>query len=159
MKYNDNEPNDGADHVSEAAPAWLGVDTANILKNDSSITQNEFFVMLLRMHSELMARFERQMEQNREDSNKRFEAMDKRFEDMQRYMDKRFEDVNRRFEDMNKRFEAMDKRFEAMQKSIDKRFEAMQKSIDKRFRFTQRLIMLGFAALGALITIYQFLNI
>jgi len=183
MKYTDHDHkrDSGSDHVSEVAPAWLGADTTEIPTKDSSMTQNEFLVTLLRMHSELMMRFERQMEQNREETNRRFEEMyhymdkrfevmqrymDKRFEDMQRYMDKRFEDVNRRFEDMNKRFDDMqrsiEKRFEEINKrfeAMDKRFETMQKSIDKRFRFTQRLIMLGFTILVAVITVYRFLDI
>jgi len=114
------ERDDGADHVSEAAAGWYNADTVLGAIKGAPKTQEEFFVMLLRRQSELMGRFERQMEQNREETNRRFE-------EMYRYMDKRFED---------------------MQRSIDKRFEDLQRSMDKRFSILKWFIGLGFGFLG-----------
>jgi hypothetical protein len=51
--------------------------------------------------------------------------------------------------EMHARFEAVDKRFEAM----DKRFEAME----RRLNFMQWFMGVGFALLGLLITIANFL--
>jgi len=80
-----------------------------------------------------------EIEKNRIETNKRFEAIDKRFEDI----NKRFEAIDKRFEDINKRFEAIDKRFEAIDKrfeAIDKRFETLEKMVFEGFRSMQRTI-------------------
>jgi len=163
MQYNDNEYGDGASDLHEAASSWLGADMAHMLTKDTKITQSEFFVMLLRMQGELITRFEQQMQQNREDSNTRFEAINKRFEDMQRYIEKRFEDMQRyiekrfqdmqrymdkRFEDMNERFKDMNERFKEMQHNMDKRFELMQQSMKRHFAILQWVIGGCFTLLG-----------
>jgi len=54
----------------------------------------------------------------RDDMNKRFEQVDKRFEQV----DKRFKQVDKRFEQVDKRFKQVDKRFE----QVDKRLDVMQ---------------------------------
>ncbi|MEW6618076.1 MAG: hypothetical protein AB1422_01775 [bacterium] len=76
----------------------------------------------------------RRFEEHREETNKRFEAMERRFEEHREETNKRFEEINRRFEEhreeTNKRFEQIDKRFE----QIDKRFE----QIDRRFDVMDR---------------------
>jgi len=154
--------------IHNTTNTWLANEAAKAMQkvtSQQSLTPQETLYLVLQAQTNHITHLDQTIHKDiqvfREESNRRLEDMqrsiDKRFEDVnKRFEDvnKRFEDVNKRFEDMNKRFESMDKRFEAM----DKRFEALQKSIDKRFRFTQRLIMLGFAALGALITIYRFFN-
>ncbi|MEW5947667.1 MAG: hypothetical protein AB1742_15890 [bacterium] len=74
---------------------------------------------------------------------KRFEAIDKRFESMMQYMDSRFEAVDRRFEAMDKRFEAIDKRFE---------------DVNNRFIMLTIFMSVGFAALGTLMTVFQYVH-
>ncbi|MEW5947391.1 MAG: hypothetical protein AB1742_14465 [bacterium] len=51
---------------------------------------------------------------------------------------------------MEKRFEAMDKRFEAM----DKRFE----DVNNRFIMLTIFLSVGFAALGTLMTVFQYVH-
>ena len=72
-----------------------------------------------------------ELKAQRELMEARFNAVDVRFEDM----NKRFDDVNRRFEDMNERFVDMNKRFSGMQWMVGG----------------------GFALLGILMTVYNFI--
>lgn len=75
-----------------------------------------------------------ELQRQREEANKRFEAIERRFE----AIDRRFEAIDRRFEalqrEMDERFEAMNRRFEAM----DRRFEALQREMDRRFEEVNR---------------------
>jgi len=161
--------------IHNTTNTWLANEAAKAMQkvtSQQSLTPQETLYLVLQAQTNHITHLDqtihKDIQRSSEESNRRFEESNRRLEDMQRSIDKRFEDVNKRFEDVNKRFEDVNKRFEDMNKrfesmdkrfeAMDKRFEALQKSIDKRFRFTQRLIMLGFAALGALITIYRFFN-
>ena len=88
-----------------------------------------------REHSEFreaIIRIETRMEEGFRRMDERFEAVDKRFDDV----NKRFDDVNKRFDDVNKRFDDVNKRFSMM------------------FSF----ITIGFVAMAALMSIYQFIG-
>ena len=68
-------------------------------------------------------------------------------EKMLHQMDKRFEQVDKRFEQVDKRFEQVDKRFEDLRGDMNKRFSQL-------FIF----LTVGIGALGALVSLYQFLG-
>lgn len=94
-----------------------------------------------------------------------FKRMDARFEAMQKQMDERFQAVDARFEAMQKqmdeRFQAVDSRFDAMQKQMDERFTATDRRFDdmnRRFDAQYKFTTIGFALIGILMSVYQFLT-
>jgi hypothetical protein len=134
-------------HILKMLPILLKKDSEfrrelSVVLSETLATRDEFTRLL------------QEIEKNREESNRRFEAMqkqmDERFEAMQKQMDERFEamqkQMDERFEAMERRFKAIDKRFEAMErrfKAIDKRFEVMERrfeAMDKRFEVMEKRI-------------------
>ncbi len=95
---------------------------------------------------ERMVRVEEELKAQREILLTHVETSDRRFDDVNR----RFEDVNQRFEDVNKRFDDVNQRFE----DVNKRFD----DNNKRHTTTQWAVGVGFVALTALVTVYQFLG-
>jgi len=66
-----------------------------------------------------------------------------RMEEGFRRMDERFEAVDKRFDDVNKRFDDVNKRFD---------------DVNKRFSMMFSFITIGFVAMAALMSIYQFIG-
>jgi hypothetical protein len=143
-------------HILKMLPILLKKDAEfrrelSVVLSETLATRDEFTRLL------------QEIEKNRGESNRRFEAMqrqmderfeavERRFEAMQRQMDERFEAVERRFEAMQKQ---MDERFEAMQRQMDERFEAMQRQMDERFEAMQRQMDERFEAMEKRIDDHQ----
>ncbi|MEW5946198.1 MAG: hypothetical protein AB1742_08375 [bacterium] len=62
--------------------------------------------------------------------------------------------MEKRFEAMDRRFEAVDKRFESMMQYMDSRFE----DVNNRFIMLTIFLSVGFAALGTLMTVFQYVH-
>lgn len=58
------------------------------------------------------------------------------------------------FDQMEKRFEHVDKRFE----QVDKRFEEQRGDMNQRFSMMFRFMSIGFIALAALMSVYEFIS-
>lgn len=115
---------------------------------------------LLTLHQD-MVRLQEELKSQRELMAAGFAAVDKRFEDLIAQTDKRFEDLiaqmDRRFEAVDRRFEDVDKRFEDM----NRRFEDMnQRFADthKRLSGLQWMVIVGFAMMGTLVSVFGFLS-
>ena len=119
------------DYVKGQMYGWLAEVAPNALIGAQILERIE------RIEQQLVAQ-QLELKAQRELMEARFNAVDVRFEDM----NKRFEDVNKRFEDMNKRFEDMNERFGDM---------------NKRFSGMQWMVGGGFAFLGILMTVYNFI--
>lgn len=76
---------------------------------------------------ELIRDFKADMNDFKNDVNRRFEQVEETIRDFKDDVNRRFADVDKRFESMDKRFEGIDKRFEGM----DKKFDSMETRFDQ----------------------------
>lgn len=119
---------------------------SNTLKAvDAFHAEMKIFKEYLHENSKVVNGILRKMDDDQEESNKRFAKMEERFRksDLQfERMDKRFEKNDKRFEKNDKRFEKTDKRFEKMEErfeKMDKRFEKNDQRFEKNDQRLEKL--------------------